>query len=103
MQGGMLVLTPFLFLTPPLQVPIVCVQAFATGAIRVWNELYTADTALSSFLPRKDERWERVGLSVRRPRLEDLKRVFRIVGQGSVVHYGAYPAATPSLDEQETL
>ena len=71
------------------------VQVFATGAIRVWNELYAADTGLSAFLPRKDERWERVALSVRKPRLDDLKLLFRTVGQGSVVHYDGSPVPAP--------
>lgn len=62
-------------------------QAFATGTVRVWNELYAADVRLGDMLPRKDPRWERVSLSVRKPRLADLKLVFRTVSTGSVVTY----------------
>ena len=62
-------------------------QAHATGTVRVWNELYAAKTALSSVLPRDDDRWRRVGMSVSKPRFADLKRVFRVISSGSVVIY----------------
>ena len=73
-------------------------QAFATGTVRAWNELYGADTRLEELLPRKDRRWERVGLSVRKPRMADLKLVFRTVSTGSVVTYEEGSAAE-SLDQ----
>ncbi len=62
-------------------------QAHATGTVRVWNELYSAKTALSSVLPRDDARWRRVGLSIGKPRFADLKHVFRKISTGSVVIY----------------
>ena len=71
----------------------VLAQAFATGTVRAWNELYAADTRLADLLPRRDARWERVALSVRRPRLADLKLLFRAVGTGSVVTYEGSAAA----------
>ncbi|CAL8469577.1 g9118 [Coccomyxa elongata] len=64
-----------------------CKQAHATGTVRVWNELYSAKTALSRVLPRDDARWRRVGLSVGKPRFADLKHVFRTISTGSVVIY----------------
>lgn len=55
--------------------------------MRVWNELYAAKTPLSRLLPRDDPRWNRVSLSIKKPRFTDLKTVFREVSRGSVVVY----------------
>lgn len=55
--------------------------------MRVWNELYSAKTALNAVLPRDDARWRRVGLSISKPRLTDLKHVFRTISTGSFVVY----------------
>jgi hypothetical protein len=62
-------------------------QLFKTGAVRVWNELYSAKAALGQVVARDDPRWHRVPLSIKRPRLADLKAAFREVGMGSVVVY----------------
>lgn len=66
-------------------------QAHATGTVRVWNELYAAKTPLSELLPRDDARWRRVPLGIGRPRLADLKRMWRTVSTGSVVVYDDAP------------
>lgn len=73
--------------TAPTHCCFVIEQAHATGTVRVWNELYSAKTALNAVLPRDDARWRRVGLSISKPRLTDLKHVFRTISTGSFVVY----------------
>ena len=36
-------------------------QAFFSGTVRVWNELYAADAELEGIISRRDSRWQHVG------------------------------------------
>ena len=62
-------------------------QAFFSGTVRVWNELYSADANLERVIARRDSRWRHVGISVRRPRLADLRRAFWQASHGTVLDY----------------
>ena len=66
---------------------IGAVQAFFSGTVRVWNELYGADAELEGIISRRDSRWQHVGVSVRRPRAADLQRVFWHASHGTVSEY----------------
>lgn len=63
-------------------------QAFYSGTIRVWNELYAADADLEVVISRRDSRWHHGGLSVSRPRMADLQRVFWHTTHGVILDYG---------------
>ena len=63
-------------------------QAFFSGTVRVWNELYGADADLEGIISRRDSRWQHVGVSVRRPRSADLQRVFWHASHGAISDYG---------------
>ena len=62
-------------------------QAFFSGTVRVWNELYSADANLEKVIARRDNRWRHIGISVRRPRLADLRRAFWHASHGTVLDY----------------
>ena len=66
---------------------VVAMQAFYSGTVRVWNELYSADADVEGIISRRDSRWHHVGVSVRRPRAADLQRVFWHASHGTVSEY----------------
>lgn len=53
------------------------------AAVRVWNELYAAHSPPVP-VDRRDPRWQPVGVSVRRPRLEDVERVYAVLSHGTL-------------------
>ena len=57
-------------------------QAFMSGDVRVWNALYEATPELP--ISRHDSRWQRASLSVRRPRLQDIRRLFKHLSYGAL-------------------
>ena len=62
-------------------------QAFFSGTVRVWNELYAADAELENIISRRDSKWQHVGISVRRPRAADLREIFWHASHGVVSEY----------------
>ena len=66
---------------------VLMLQAFFSGTVRVWNALYAADADLEKVIARRDDRWQRVGIPVRRPRMADLQRVFGHASHGTVLDY----------------
>lgn len=57
-----------------------------SGDVRCFNLLYDADVEVP--IARKDERWQRAAVSIRRPRHKDFKRLFNSLSYGSVVVIG---------------
>ncbi|PRW59681.1 ankyrin repeat and zinc finger domain-containing 1-like [Chlorella sorokiniana] len=60
-----------------------CSLLFRSGSVRAWNELYAARSPPVP-VDRRDPRWQPVGLSMRRPRLEDAERAFAALSTGTL-------------------
>jgi hypothetical protein len=67
---------------PPM-VGAVFLQLFMSGDVRVWNEVYASRDPAPPIL-RDDPRWQRCGVSVRRPRFADLHRVYYRLSHGEI-------------------
>ena len=63
-----------------------CNRLFASGTVRCWNELYACRKP-SVPVARRDERWVRAGVGVRRPKFTDLSRVYSVLSIGQVLIY----------------
>lgn len=55
-----------------------------SGDVRAFNNLYGADIAPP--IDRRDSRWQRIGISIRKPKLDDLRWAFRTLSYGSIVY-----------------
>ncbi|CAD7696058.1 unnamed protein product [Ostreobium quekettii] len=73
-----------------------CNRLFASGGVRSWNELY-ASRSPAPGVDRRDARWRRVGVAVRRPKFADLDRVYRVLSEGTLCTYrdADFGAQTP--------
>ncbi len=60
-----------------------CLPIQPPAAVRVWNELYAARSPPAP-IDRRDPRWQPVGLSMRRPRLQDVERAFAALSHGTL-------------------
>eukprot|EP00873_Tetraselmis_striata_P037140 jgi/Tetstr1/457404/TSEL_044006.t1 len=65
----------------------LCEQLFHSGDVRVWNEVYSHGMPVG----RSDIRWQRLGLSLGKPRFKELERALYILGQG---HCDGLPEAS---------
>ena len=57
------------------------VQAYMSGDVRCFNLLYGAGVDVP--IARRDTRWRRAGVSIRRPRHKDLRKLFNVLSYGS--------------------
>jgi hypothetical protein len=66
------------------------VQAYMSGDVRCFNLLYESDVEVP--IARRDARWQRAGISIRRPRHKDFRKLFNSLCYGSI-------RALPKTDE----
>ena len=55
-----------------------------SGDVRAFNSLYGGD--LPPPIDRRDPRWQRIGISIRKPRLDDLRHAFKVLSYGRICH-----------------
>ena len=58
------------------------VQAYMSGDVRCFNLLYDSDVDVP--IARRDPRWRRAGVSIRRPRNKDLRKLFNVLSYGAI-------------------
>lgn len=59
-----------------------CSQAYMSGDVRCFNLLYDSDVDVP--IARKDHRWQRAAMSIRRPRHKDFRKLFNSLSYGSI-------------------
>lgn len=63
----------------------ICNKLFLSGVDRVWNEVYSSSPAKQrGMISRKDQRWEKVGIGIRRPRFADLDWIGKELSTGTI-------------------